>query len=133
MSLLHIYPRYVKPVEDSLFIGDKIYGRDNKLAKKLLEELNLIPVIPVEDTIRHKVRNPYRKRLKEIYEKNKELYRERYRIEQFFGKIKNAYGDRDNTKIYNLACISVLMMFLIYNIAVLMALLLLFWDFLNTL
>jgi len=89
----------------------------------------LIPVIPVEDTIRHKVRNPCRKRLKEIYEKNKELYRERYKIEQFFGKIKNAYGDRDNTKIYNLACISVLMMFLIYNIAFLMALLFLFLDF----
>jgi len=28
----------VKPAEDSLFLGDKIYGRDNKLAKKLLEE-----------------------------------------------------------------------------------------------
>jgi hypothetical protein len=113
----------VKIAEGSLILGDKIYGMDNKLAKKLIDELKVKPIIPVEDSIRYKVRDPYRKKLKEIYEENKELYKGRYRIEQLFGKIKNAYGDRDNTRIYKLASVFVLMRFLIYNIAVLLAIL----------
>ncbi|MDO3651338.1 transposase, partial [Nocardia mangyaensis] len=43
---------------------------------------------------------------------------------QLFGKIKNAYGDRDNTKNYNLASVFVLIRFLVYNIVVLLAILL---------
>ncbi|MCF6185402.1 MAG: transposase [Bacteroidales bacterium] len=108
----------------SYIIADRLYGMDRQLAKLLLEDKGLVPVIPVKDGIRNKVRDNYRKKLKEIYEENKEIYRERYKIEQLFGKIKNAYGDRDNTRIYNLACVFVLMRFLLYNIAVLMALLL---------
>jgi len=110
-------------------IGDKLYGMDNELAKRLIEEIELVPVIPVKEGVRNKIRSFYRKRLKEIYEENKEVYRERYRVEQLFGKIKNAYGDRDNTRKYDLACVFVLMRFLIYNIAILLAVLFLLVRF----
>ena len=53
---------------------------------------------------------------------NRDKYKGRYREEQFIGKEKNAYGDRDNTKSYNLACVYVLMRFLLYNIALLLSL-----------
>jgi hypothetical protein len=97
---------------------------DNQLAQILIEELKLKPVIPVEDTLRRKVKNKYRNKIKAIYDENKEIYKDRYKIEQLFGKIKNAYGDRDNTKNYNLASVFVLIRFLIYNIAVLLSILL---------
>ena len=83
----------------------------------------------MKDGIRNRIKNLYRKKLKEIYEKNRDIYRNRYKIEQFIGKVKNAYGDRDNTKSFDLACVFVLMRFLLYNIAVLIAILILFYRF----
>ena len=115
--------------EGSYIIGDRLYGMDSQLAKLLLEEYKLTPVIPVKDGIRKRIRDPYMRKLKEIYEDNKEVYRERYKIEQLIGKIKNVYGDRDNTKSYNLACVFVLMRFLLYNIALLITLFILLLRF----
>jgi len=46
---------------------------DNELAKRLIEEIELVPVIPVKEGVRNKIRNFYRKKLKEIYEENKEV------------------------------------------------------------
>ncbi|MDQ7056837.1 MAG: hypothetical protein Q9M89_10510 [Persephonella sp.] len=46
-----------------------------------------------------------------------------------FGGHSYAYGDRDNTKSHRLACVMVLMRFLLYNIALLIALLFLLWRF----
>jgi len=106
----------------SCTIGNRLYGMDSQLARVLIEMEGLIPVIPVKDGLRNRVRDRYRRRLKEIYEKHGDVYRDRYRVEQFIGKVKNAYGDRDNTRSYDLACVFVLMRFLLYNIALLLAL-----------
>ena len=121
--------REISLEEGSYIIGDRLYGMDRQFAKLLIDDYRLIPAVPVKDGIRNSIRDTYRKRLKEIYEKNKDIYRERYKIEQFIGKVKNAYGDRDNTKFYNLTCVFVLMRFLLYNIAVLMALFILLCRF----
>ncbi|WP_457643324.1 transposase [Persephonella sp.] len=110
-------------------IGDRLYGMDSQLAKELVEAEGLIPVIPVREGIRKKVRDKYRKRLMELYEENRDIYKERYRVEQLIGKVKNAYGDRDNTKSYELACVFVLMRFLLYNTALLLALFILLLRF----
>ncbi len=115
--------------EKIYIIGDRLYGMDSQLSKLLLEEYRLTPVIPVKEGIRNNVKDPYRRMLKDIYEENKEIYKERYKIEQLIGKIKNVYGDRDNTRIFSLACVFVLMRFLLYNISILMALFIFFLSF----
>ncbi len=50
---------------------------DKPFAKLLIEDYRLIPGVPVKDGIRKIIRDTYRKRLKEIYEKNKNIYKER--------------------------------------------------------
>ena len=79
-------------------------------------------VIPIKDGIRNKVKELYRRKLKEIYKGNKDIYKGKYKIEKLIWKIKDVYVDRDITRIFSLACIFVLMKFLLYNMSILLAL-----------
>jgi hypothetical protein len=74
-----------------------------------------------------KVRSQERLWAKEKYEKHKYLYkRNRYKIEQLIGDVKNIMDDRDNRRKYELANLYVLSMFAVYNFLVLWGLYLFF-------
>ena len=77
-------------------LADALYST-NKLAKFLIDQL-LIPIISTKDTSHQKVKNSYRLKLKEYYEKYKHLYKKRNLIENIFAKIKIPFGDKENTK-----------------------------------
>ncbi|GAB6072936.1 hypothetical protein JCM14244_13130 [Venenivibrio stagnispumantis] len=114
------------------FLGDAYYGKE-KIIKKV-EELGMRAIIPVKDTTHKRVRNEYRKKAKENYEKNKDIYKkERYKIEQLIGNIKNEFKDRDNLKDLEMARLHVIARFIIYNIIVLAKIIffLIFWSFLR--
>ena len=94
----------------------------NSLAKYLLQKGHFA-LIPTKDTLRQKVKNPYRKKLKSLYEENKSLYKKRNLIENFFAKIKNSFGDKEPTSCSSLAKKFVLMKLLLLNFATLIVLL----------
>ena len=101
-------------------LADALYST-NKLAKYLIDK-NLIPVIPTKDILHQKIKNPYRLKLKEYYEKYKSVYKKRNLIENTFAKIKIPFGDRENTKNISLAKKFILMkILLLLNFATFLA------------
>jgi len=90
------------------------------LAKYLINR-KLVPLIPTKDTLHQKVRNTYRLKLKEYYEKYYTLYKKRNLIENTFAKIKLSFGDKKNTKSPNLAKKFILMKLLLLNFATFIA------------
>jgi len=113
------------------FLGDKYYGKN----VKVLEEINRLGfdvIVPVKDTLRQKVRNKYRLKAKHNYEKGfkRKIYRRhRYKVEQLIGNVKNWFGDRFNTKSFELAQRYVLVSFLLYNLYLLVRLYFLLFYF----
>jgi hypothetical protein len=111
--------------------------------------MGMVAVVPVRESLHMKVRSQERLWAKEKYEKHKGLYkRNRYKIEQLIGNVKNIMDDRDNTRIYELASLYMLARFAVYNFLVLWDLylffeiliaifrnqvILIFWDFSNSL
>ena len=110
----------------SYLLGDKFYGMSSDFAHYLLSKKSITPVIAVSDTFRQKVKNIQRLALKKLYEENKNLYSKRYKIEQLFANIKNAYGDKNLVFLDSLATLYTLMKFLLYNLALLFLAFLLF-------
>ncbi len=107
------------------FLGDAYYGGSARVLKKI-KELHMIAVFPVKDTLRKKVRNPFRLWAKRNYELRKKIYRKRRGyVEQSIGKAKNSMGDRDWTKDFHTASLYVLGRFVVLNLALLAELLLL--------
>ena len=106
------------------FLGDRYYGKN----VKVLEELNRLGIdviVPVKDKLRQKVRNKYRLKAKHNYEKEfkRKVYkRHRYKVEQLIGNVKNWFGDRFNSKSFELAQRYVLVGFLLYNLYLLVRL-----------
>ncbi len=105
------------------FVGDAYYGKSVKVLKKV-KELNMIAIVPVKDTVH--TRDGYRQWARRSYEGRREVYRRnRFRVEQVIGIVKNVMGDRDWTKDFYVASLYVLGRFAIYNLALLEELLLL--------
>jgi hypothetical protein len=100
--------------------ADALYST-SQLAKYLIDR-KLLPLIPTKNTIHQKVRNIYRLKLKEYYEKYNTLYKKRNLIENTFAKIKLSFGDKENTKSPNLAKKFILMKLLLLNFATFLAL-----------
>ncbi|MCX8075601.1 MAG: hypothetical protein N3C57_01090 [Aquificaceae bacterium] len=93
---------------------------------KHFEQRQIKCVIPISETTRQEVRNRYRKVVKERYE-DERYYRRicgrsRYEVEQLFGNVKRAWGDRDNTRLYELASVFVLVRFILWNLMTLVKL-----------
>ncbi|MDW8095836.1 MAG: hypothetical protein RMI51_03445 [Aquificaceae bacterium] len=76
--------------------------------------------------MRQEVGNRYRKLIKERYEderyKSKICERSRYEVGQLFGNVRRACGDRDNTRLYELASVFVLVRFILWNLMTLVKL-----------
>ncbi|MCS7196434.1 MAG: transposase [Aquificaceae bacterium] len=91
-----------------------------------LEKRQIKCVIPISETIRQGVRNDYRKLVKGRYEDERyyrRMYkRGRYKVEQLFGNVKMAWGDRDRTRIYELARLFVMVRFILWNLMMLLKL-----------
>ena len=86
----------------------------------------MIAIVPVKDTVHTRVRDGYRQWARRSYEGRREVYRRnRFRVEQVIGIVKNVMGDRDWTKDFYVASLYVLGRFAIYNLALLEELLLL--------
>jgi len=115
----------------SYLLGDKFYGMSSDFASYLLKKKSIIPVIAVSDTLRQKVKNIQRLALKELYEKNKNIYSNRYRVEQLFANIKNAYGAKHPVFLDSLATLYTLMKFLLYNLALFLLSLFFFFEHAN--
>ena len=81
MKLFKQILREISLEEGSCTIGNSLYGMDKQISKLLIDGYRLIPVIPVKGEIRNGIRDTYRKRQKEIYENNKNIYRKRYTME----------------------------------------------------
>ena len=96
------------------------YSFSSKLAKYLIDR-KLVPLIPTKDTLHQKVKNIYRLKLKEYYEKYHTLYKKRNLIENTFAKIKLSFGDKENTKLPALAKKFILMKLLLLNFATFLA------------
>ncbi|HEY8542247.1 MAG TPA: transposase [Pseudothermotoga sp.] len=95
-------------------IGDGIYSMSLELLEKFFERSDLV-LVPVKDTLRTKVKHPLRQKAKQMYEANREKYRERYIVEQVIGKIKNAYGGCESTKSFEMAMKSIWAKVILYN------------------
>ena len=64
------------------FLGDRYDGKNVKVLEEL-NRLGLEVIVPVKDTLRQKVRNKYRLKCKDNYEKElkrKEYKRQRYNV-----------------------------------------------------
>ena len=101
-------------VKSRYILGDALYGMSVKVLKKLFEKAEKV-IVPIKDTLHTKVRNPIRKKVKQMYEENKEKYKNRYIVEQVIGKIKNAYGQWEETKSLEMAKKSVWAKIIAYN------------------
>ena len=112
-------------------LADALYST-TKLAKYLIDK-NLLPIIPTKDTLHQKVKNPYRLKLKEYYEKYKPLYKKRNLIENTFAKVKIPFGDRENTKNISLAKKFILMKILLLNFATYLAIIFIIFLIFQTL
>ncbi|ADO44939.1 transposase IS4 family protein [Hydrogenobacter thermophilus TK-6] len=113
------------PFRSSYFVGDAYYGKSVEVLKRV-KKLGMKAVVPVRDTMRRKVRDEYRLWVKGNYERMRKVYKKyRYRVEQFFGTIKNLFGDRDRVCDFHIASLYVLGRFVLYNLMVLAELLLL--------
>ena len=99
--------------------ADALYST-SKLAKYLIDR-KLVPLIPTKDTLHQKVKNIYRLKLKEYYQKYHTLYKKRNLIENTFAKIKLSFGDKENTKLPSLAKKFILMKLLLLNFATFLA------------
>ncbi|WP_157723300.1 transposase [Pseudothermotoga thermarum] len=101
-------------VKAGCVIGDALYRMSVELLGRLLERAELV-LVPVRDTLHTKVRNPLRGKVKEMYETNREKYKERYVVEQVIGKIKNAYGRCEGTKSMQMAKKRIWVKMILYN------------------
>lgn len=113
-------------IKSKLIIADKLYGMKISMLEKFLKIAKKV-IIPIQDTLRHSVKNPVRLAVKKCYEENKGLYCNRYIIEQTFAKIKNSYGRCEGAVLSQLAKLYSYVKFVAYNFAVLKALLFLFF------
>ncbi len=108
-------------VKGRYFLGDSYYGKNVKVLEKIAE-LGFDVIVPIKGTLRQKVRNKYRLKAKSNYENDykKKVYKKnRYKIEQLIGNVKNWFGDRFNTKSFDIAQRLTLVSFLLYNISIL--------------
>jgi len=106
------------------FLGDAYYGKADVLSR--VKRLNMDAIVPVRNTTHTRVRNPYRLWAKENYERKRKVYRKnRYRVEQVIGIVKNRFGDRDCVRDFHTASLYVLARFALYNLILLYRLLLL--------
>jgi len=122
--LLQILEDEFFEIRGRYFLGDSYYGKNVKVLQKLYE-LGFDVIVPVKDTLRKKVRNEYRLKAKNNYEKEfkKKVYKKnRYKVEQLIGNVKNWFGDRFNTKSFDMAQRFVLVSFLLYNLYMLVRL-----------
>lgn len=99
------------------FIADGYYGRI-ELIKHMEEERKIRCIIAIKEPVHKTVRDWHRRMVKSRYDKEyyRQIYRKRSDIERFIGNIKNRWGDRDRTRIYNIAVNYVLMRFILWNI-----------------
>ncbi len=106
------------------FLGDAYYGKVEILRK--VKGLNMCAVVPVRDTVHTRVRHSIRLWAKENYERKRKVYRRnRFRVEQVIGIVKNRFGDRDRVRDFHTASLYVLARFALYNLLLLYKLLLL--------
>ncbi len=88
--------------------------------------------MPVRDTTHTRVRNSVRLWVKGNYERRRKVYKKnRYRIEQVIGIVKNRFGDRDCVRDFHTASLYVLARFALYNLILLYKLLLLCFNLLR--
>ncbi len=86
--------------------------------------------MPVRDTTHTRVRNSVRLWAKGNYESRRKVYKKnRYRIEQVIGIVKNRFGDR--VRDFHTASLYVLARFALYNLILLYKLLLLCFNLLR--
>ncbi|MCX8075830.1 MAG: transposase, partial [Aquificaceae bacterium] len=106
------------------FVADGYY--DSVRLIKHFEQRQIKCVTPISERTRQEVRNRYRKLVKESYEDERyyrKIYqRSRYDVEQLFGNVRRACGDRDNTRLYELASVFVLVRFILWNLMTLVKL-----------
>jgi len=104
------------------FLGDAYYGKVEVLNE--IKRLKINPIVPIRDTRHMKVRHLVRLWTKENYEKGKEVYRKnRFKVEQVIGIVKNKFGDRDCVMDFHTASLYVLARFALYNLILLFKLL----------
>ncbi|AAC07367.1 IS5-like element ISAae1 family transposase [Aquifex aeolicus] len=107
------------------FLGDAYYGKSAGVLEEI-KKLRMESIVPVRDTAHTRVRNMYRLWAKRNYEIRRKVYRKnRYRVEQVIGIVKNRFGDRDNVYDFEIASLYVLGRFVLYNLILLLKLLLL--------
>ncbi len=112
-------------IRSKYFLGDSYYGKSVETLK-IIKEKGMKAIIPVRDTFRMKVRDSYRVWAKDNYENNRDIYRRnRYKVEQVIGIVKNRFGDRDRTKDFYIGSLYVLGRFALYNLMLLVSILLL--------
>ena len=127
--------RLLMPMLESLgvraryFVGDAYYGKSVSVLKRI-KELGMVAVVPVRDTLRMVVRDPYRLWAKENYMLRRKVYKKRSHVERVIGIVKETMGDRDRTEDMYVASLYVLGRFVIYNLALLEELLLLLFRLL---
>ena len=74
-------------------------------------------IVPVRDTTHTRVRHSIRLWAKCNYERRRKVYkRNRYRVEQVIGIVKNRFGDRDCVRDFHTASLYVLARFALYNL-----------------
>ncbi len=106
------------------FLGDAYYGSVEVL--KRVKELSMEAIVPVRDTVHTRVRHPIRLWVKGNYERRRKVYRKnRFRVEQVIGIVKNRFGDRDWVRDFHTASLYVLARFALYNLILLYKLFLL--------
>ena len=106
------------------FLGDAYYGKVDILRE--VKRLNMYAIVPVRDTTHTRVRHSIRLWAKCNYESRRKVYkRNRYRVEQVIGIVKNRFGDRDCVRDFHTASLYVLARFALYNLILLYRLLLL--------
>lgn len=105
-------------IEGEYMLGDGYYGRHGEIIR-LLKERGIKLISPVKESMYKEIRNKDIKEVKERYEKLREVYKGRYKIEQVFGIIKRRYLGYINTKIKEIAMNRTLIKFLAYNLSLL--------------
>lgn len=105
-------------IEGEYILGDGYYGKQGEIIREL-KGRGIKLISPVKESMYKEIRNKDIKEVKARYEKLREVYKRRYKIEQVFGIIKRRYLGYINTKIKEIAMNRTIIKFLAYNLSLL--------------
>jgi len=120
-----MFLRWLKRVREKIgekvkFVADGLYGKSIEILREIRRR-GWEAYVKVKEGIWQGVRAKERREAMKAWEEGKEVYKQRYKIEQVIGSLKKSYGDVCGERKEEMAKKVIMMMAILWNMAVLLA------------